>query len=92
VIWRRVLHRYRRIRRLRGGYRTGHAIYDIGWAEHPRFGLVDWNDIKARPAKFAENWNERGETQTFYNEFLELFGVTRRGVVSSERGVNLPDK
>ena len=57
---------------------------------------LDWNDIKARAAKFAENWNgaqyERGETQTFYNEFFELFGVARRRVASFEHGVNLPDK
>src|ERR1700730_16140568 len=57
---------------------------------------LDWNDIKARAAKFAEDWNgaqyDRGETQTFYNEFFDLFGVTRRGVASFEHGVNLPDK
>ncbi len=57
---------------------------------------LDWNDIKSRAAKFAEDWNgaqyERGETQTFYNEFFELFGVTRRRVASFEHGVNLPDK
>jgi hypothetical protein len=57
---------------------------------------LDWNDIKARAAKFAEDWNgaqyERGDTQTFYNEFFELFGVTRRRVASFEHGVNLPDK
>jgi N-6 DNA Methylase len=57
---------------------------------------LDWNDIKARAAKFAEDWNaahyERGETQTFYNAFFELFGVTRRRVASFEHGVNLPDK
>ena len=57
---------------------------------------LDWNDIKARAAKFAEDWNgaqyERGETQTFYNEFFQLFGVTRRRVASFEHGVNLPDK
>ncbi|MDQ6867199.1 MAG: hypothetical protein M3178_01815 [Pseudomonadota bacterium] len=57
---------------------------------------LDWNDIKARAAKFAGDWNgaqyERGDTQTFYNEFFELFGVTRRRVASFEHGVNLPDK
>jgi len=57
---------------------------------------LDWNDIKARAAKFAGDWKdaqyERGETQTFYNEFFELFGVTRRRVASFEHGVNLPDK
>jgi hypothetical protein len=52
--------------------------------------------IKARAAKFAEDWNgaqyERGDTQTFYNEFFELFRVPRRRVASFEHGVNLPDK
>jgi hypothetical protein len=57
---------------------------------------LDWNDIKARAAKFAADWKdayyERGETQTFYNEFFELFGVTRRRVASFEHGVDLPEK
>ena len=55
---------------------------------------LDWNDIKARAAVFASDWAnasyERGETQTFYNEFFELFGVTRRRVASFEHGVKLP--
>jgi len=51
---------------------------------------LDWNDVKARAAKFTEEWKgaryERGETQTFNNEFFEVFGITRlrmqsRGVV-----------
>jgi hypothetical protein len=57
---------------------------------------LDWNDIKARAAKFAEEWKdahyECGESQTFYNEFFELFGVTRRRVASFEHGVDLPEK
>ncbi|MDQ6703219.1 MAG: N-6 DNA methylase [Pseudomonadota bacterium] len=57
---------------------------------------LDWNDIKARAAAFAGEWKdaqyERGDTQTFYNEFFELFGVTRRRVASFEHGVDLPDK
>jgi hypothetical protein len=56
---------------------------------------LDWNDIRARAAKFAEEWKdahyERGESQTFYNEFFELFGVTRKRVASFEHGVALPD-
>ena len=55
---------------------------------------LDWNDIRARAAKFADDWQdaryERGETQTFYNEFFQLFGVTRRRLASFEHGVNLP--
>jgi hypothetical protein len=56
---------------------------------------LDWNDIRARAARFAEEWKdahyERGETQTFYNEFFELFGVTRRRLASFEYGVKLPE-
>ncbi len=56
---------------------------------------LDWNDIRARAARFADEWKdahyEKGETQTFYNEFFELFGVTRRRVASFEHGVDLPE-
>jgi restriction-modification enzyme MmeI-like protein len=56
---------------------------------------LDWNDIRARAAKFADEWRdahyERGETQTFYNEFFQLFGVTRRRLASFEYGVRLSD-
>jgi hypothetical protein len=56
---------------------------------------LDWNDVKARAAKFADDWKnasyERGETQTFYNEFFEVFGMTRRRVASFEHGVKLAD-
>ena len=47
---------------------------------------LSWNEIKARAARFADEWRnahyERGESQTFYNEFFEVFGVTRRRVAS----------
>jgi hypothetical protein len=56
---------------------------------------LDWNDIRARAAKFAEDWKdasyERADTQTFYNEFFELFGMTRKRLASFEYGVELPD-
>ena len=46
--------------------------------------LLSWNEIRARAASFARDWAdasyERGDTQTFYNEFFELFGVKRRKV------------
>jgi hypothetical protein len=52
---------------------------------------LSWNEIKARAARFAEEWAhahyERGESQTFYNEFFEVFGVTRRRVASFEEPV-----
>jgi hypothetical protein len=52
---------------------------------------LSWNEIKARAARFADEWKsahyERGESQTFYNEFFEVFGVTRRRVASFEEPV-----
>ena len=52
---------------------------------------MSWNEIRVRAARFAQDWKdahyERGETQTFYNEFFEIFGVTRRRVASFEEPV-----
>ncbi len=52
---------------------------------------LSWNEIRARAARFAEEWKdahyERGESQTFYNEFFEVFGITRRRVASFEEPV-----
>jgi len=52
---------------------------------------LDWNDITARAHHFvAEHQNDRyekGETQSFYNEFFEVFGVPRRRVASFEKSV-----
>jgi len=52
---------------------------------------LSWNEIRARAAGFAEDWKgkgyERGETQTFYNEFFEVFGVPRKKVAIFEEPV-----
>ena len=45
------------------------------------------NEIRTRAAAFARSWRddrglEREEAQTFWNEFLEVFGVSRRRVAS----------
>jgi hypothetical protein len=54
---------------------------------------LSWNEIRARAAQFAEEWKhaqyEKGETQTFYNEFFQIFGVSRRRVASYEEPVKL---
>ncbi len=54
---------------------------------------LSWNEIRARAARFAEEWKladyERGEAQTFYNEFFQVFGITRRRVASFEEPVKL---
>ena len=52
---------------------------------------LSWNEIRIRAAQFAEDWKtahyERGESQTFYNEFFEIFGITRRRVATFEEPV-----
>lgn len=52
---------------------------------------LSWNEIRIRAAAFADDWKdaryERGETQSFYNDFFSVFGVTRRRVASFEESV-----
>ena len=40
-----------------------------------------WKEIRARAAAFSEDWKdatyEKGETQSFYNDFFRVFGVRR---------------
>jgi hypothetical protein len=52
---------------------------------------LSWNEIRHRATKFAQDWKdahyEKGETQTFYNEFFELFGIQRRKVATFEEPV-----
>src|SRR5680860_1738110 len=49
---------------------------------------LSWNEIRIRAHAFSEKWKdahyEKGETQTFYNEFFEIFGVERRRVARYE--------
>lgn len=56
---------------------------------------LSWNEIKVRAAAFSQEWKdahyEKGESQTFYNEFFEIFGVTRRRVATFEEHVKLLD-
>lgn len=52
---------------------------------------LSWNEIRSRAANFAEDWQnahyEKGQTQTFYNEFFEVFGRRRRDVALYEQKV-----
>ena len=52
---------------------------------------LSWNQICANAARFAEERKndryEKGETQSFYNDFFEVFGVKRRKVASFEEPV-----
>ena len=56
---------------------------------------LSWNEIRVRAATFAREWadatRERGDTQTFYNEFFDIFGVRRRSVARYEEHVKRLD-
>ena len=45
---------------------------------------LSWNEVRARAAAFAQDWRdaayEKGETQSFYNDFFAVFGVQRRSI------------
>ncbi len=48
-----------------------------------------WNEIRASAADFAARWadetDEKAEAQTFWNEFLAIFGIDRRRVAVFEK-------
>jgi len=52
---------------------------------------LSWNEIQARASAFSRDWAdaryERGETQSFYNDFFEVFGIRRRRVATFEEPV-----
>lgn len=54
---------------------------------------LGWDEIKRRAKAFSEEWQqasyEKGETQTFYNEFFEIFGIKRKQVAIYEQRVKL---
>lgn len=52
---------------------------------------LSWNEVRTRAAAFSEDWRdasyEKGETQSFYNDFFQVFGVRRRNVARYEEHV-----
>ena len=56
---------------------------------------LSWPEVRANAAKFAEDWKgkgyEKGQSQTFYNEFFEVFGVPRKQVAVYELRVRSLD-
>ena len=56
---------------------------------------LSWNEVRTRAARFAEDWQdaayEKGETQSFYNAFFDIFGVRRRSVARYEEHVRKLD-
>ena len=56
---------------------------------------LSWNEVRARAAAFADEWRdaayEKGESQSFYNDFFAVFGVQRRSVARYEEHVRKLD-
>ncbi len=56
---------------------------------------LSWNEIRIRAAKFSREWAdatyEKGETQSFYNDFFGIFDVKRRSVARYEEHVQKLD-
>ena len=54
-----------------------------------------WNEMRDRAQAFAAEWrdatDEKRESQTFWNEFFEIFGVRRRSVARFEEQVEKLD-
>ena len=54
---------------------------------------LSWNEIRARAATFAQEWAsagyEKGQTQLFYRDFFDVFGVPVRRVAAFEEPVKL---
>jgi type I restriction-modification system DNA methylase subunit len=56
---------------------------------------LSWNEIKRRAITFSKEWgnasSETSEKQTFWNEFFNVFGISRRRVATFEQHVKLLD-
>ncbi len=52
---------------------------------------LNWNEIRVRAARFSGEWagatSERGDAQSFWDQFFEVFGVGRRRVAVFEQQV-----
>ena len=57
---------------------------------------LSWSEVARRASEFADEWKdaayEKGETQSFYDDFFRVFGVRRRSVARYEEHVTKLDK
>lgn len=58
---------------------------------------LSWNEIRSRAISFTKEWEdesrENAESQSFWNDFFQVFGVSRRRVATFEKPVEkLGDK
>ena len=50
---------------------------------------LSWNEIRSRSLAFSSEWenegSEQAESQSFWNDFFDVFGVSRRRIASFEK-------
>ena len=53
--------------------------------------MLSWNEIRQRAIAFSRDWSdaqkENAEAHTFWNEFFQVFGKSRRAIASFEESV-----
>ncbi len=54
---------------------------------------LSWNEIRKRAIQFSSEWkdekSEKSESQSFWNDFFNIFGISRRRVAVYEKTVEL---
>ncbi|MCX6287634.1 MAG: class I SAM-dependent DNA methyltransferase [Bacteroidetes bacterium] len=57
---------------------------------------LSWNEIKDRAIRFSKEWeselSEKAEAKTFWDQFFDVFGISRRKIGSFERPVHRLDE
>lgn len=55
--------------------------------------VLSWDEIRSRAMQFQNEWanesSENAESKTFWNEFFEIFGVSRRRIATFEERVKI---
>ncbi|AMA09746.1 class I SAM-dependent DNA methyltransferase [Picosynechococcus sp. PCC 73109] len=53
---------------------------------------LSWNEIKSRAIAFSKEWefeeSEKSEAQSFWNDFFQVFGISRKRIATFEKSVN----
>jgi hypothetical protein len=56
---------------------------------------LSWNEIRQNALAFSKEWetetSENAEAQSFWNDFFEVFGISRRRVASFEKPIKKSD-
>lgn len=59
---------------------------------HTRHMSIGWNEVRDRARRFSKEWEgterEAADKQTFWNDFFQVFGISRRRVATFEASVD----